>query len=87
MGVEITLKTGESLERGIDFHILMKIAPRVFYGTILVSFGVILEAQGLLFGAGEPVVILMYFGTCPGGSQIEGTRSVGGEACVPGSSR
>ena len=82
--MEITLKTGASLESGIDFHMLMKIAPRVFYGTILVTFGVILEAQGLLLGAGEPVVILMYFGTCPGGSQIEVIRSVGGFASVPG---
>ena len=66
--MEIILQTGASLERGINFHILMNIAPRAFYSTILVTFGVILEAQGLLFGAGEPVGILMYFGTCPGGT-------------------
>ena len=82
--MEITLKTCASLESGINFHILMKIAPREFYGTILVTFGVILEAQGLLLGAGEPVVNLMYFGICPGGSQAESTGSVGGFASVPG---
>ena len=76
--MEITLKTGASLESGIDFHILMKIAPRVFYGTILVTFGVILEAQELLLGAAERVGILVNFRISHGATQVEGTGSVGG---------
>ena len=61
----------------------MKIAPRAFYGTILVTFGVILEAQGLLLGAAEPVGILVNFRTSHGATQVEGTGSVGGQALVP----
>ena len=44
LGVEITLKTGASLERGIDFHILMKIAPGALWDIILGAFWVPLGA-------------------------------------------
>ena len=56
----------------------MKIAPRAFYGTILVTFGVILETQELLLGAAERVGILVNFRISHGATQVEGTGSVGG---------